>query len=71
MPVMDGYETAKYIREQMPEGIANIPILAMTAHAHLAKDKKFAEFGMDDCVLKLLYLMIYFIKLPSICKNKS
>ncbi len=52
MPIMDGYETARYIREQMPENIANIPILAMTAHAHLAKDRKFAEFGMDDCVLK-------------------
>lgn len=52
MPVMDGYETAKYIREEMPEKIANLPILAMTAHAHLARDNKFAEFGMDDCVLK-------------------
>ena len=52
MPVMDGYETAKYIRNQMPTHIANIPILAMTAHAHLARDNKFAEFGMDDCVLK-------------------
>jgi PAS domain S-box-containing protein len=52
MPVMDGYETAKYIREEMPPKIANLPILAMTAHAHLARDNKFAEFGMDDCVLK-------------------
>ena len=52
MPVMDGYETAKYIREEMPEKVANLPVLAMTAHAHLAKDNKFAEFGMDDCVLK-------------------
>ncbi|MEM1121948.1 MAG: response regulator [Bacteroidota bacterium] len=52
MPVMDGYETAKHIREKMPERIANLPILAMTAHAHLARDNKFAEFGMDDCVLK-------------------
>ncbi|MEM6317774.1 MAG: response regulator [Bacteroidota bacterium] len=52
MPVMDGYETAKYIREEMPDHIANLPILAMTAHAHLARDNKFAEFGMDDCVLK-------------------
>jgi len=39
---MDGYETAKYIREEMPEKIANLPILAMTAHAHLARDNKFA-----------------------------
>lgn len=52
MPVMDGYETAKYIREEMPDEVANLPILAMTAHAHLARDNKFEEFGMDDCVLK-------------------
>ncbi|MFT7605615.1 MAG: CheY-like chemotaxis protein [Saprospiraceae bacterium] len=29
-----------------------MPILAMTAHAHIAKDEKFKEYGMDDFVLK-------------------
>jgi len=52
MPIMDGYETTKYIRNQMPPKIANIPILAMTAHANIAKDDKFKEYGMDDYVLK-------------------
>jgi PAS domain S-box-containing protein len=52
MPVMDGYEATKYIRENMPEVTATMPILAMTAHAHISKDEKFKEYGMDDFVLK-------------------
>lgn len=52
MPVMDGYETTQYIRNEMPPEIASLPILAMTAHAHISKDEKFKELGMDDFVLK-------------------
>ncbi len=52
MPVMDGYEATKFIREQMPKAIAELPILAMTAHAYVSKDEKFREIGMDDFVLK-------------------
>lgn len=51
MPVMDGYETTAYIRQQMPDR-AHIPILAMTAFAHISKEDKFKEFGLDDFVLK-------------------
>ncbi len=70
MPVMDGYETAKYIREEMPEQIANLPILAMTAHAHLARDNKFEEFGMDDCVLKPFVPEDLFKKITFYLKRK-
>jgi len=52
MPVMDGFEATRYIRENMPPEIAKIPILAMTAHAHISKDNKYKEAGMDDFVLK-------------------
>jgi CheY-like chemotaxis protein/nitrogen-specific signal transduction histidine kinase len=52
MPIMDGYEATNHIRNNMPKHIANIPILAMTAHAHISKDNKFKEYGMDDFVLK-------------------
>ncbi len=52
MPVMDGYEATKYIREEFPPEKAQMPILAMTAHAHVAKDEKFKEYGMDNFVLK-------------------
>jgi CheY-like chemotaxis protein len=49
---MDGYEATKHIREEMPDSIATLPILAMTAHAHISKDEKFKEYGLDDYVLK-------------------
>lgn len=52
MPVMDGFETAKYIREQMTEPAASLPILAMTAHAHISEGEKYKEFGMNDYLLK-------------------
>jgi PAS domain S-box-containing protein len=52
MPVMDGYEATKVIRETFPPERANMVILAMTAHAHVAKDGKYKEYGMDDYVLK-------------------
>lgn len=52
MPIMDGYEATKYVREHFPPDRANMTILAMTAHAHVAKDEKFKEYGMDDFVLK-------------------
>ena len=51
MPVMDGYEATEYIRNNMPDR-AHIPILAMTAFAHISKEDKFKEFGLDDFVLK-------------------
>ena len=51
MPVMDGYEAVSYVRENMPEK-KDLPILAMTAHAHISKDEKFKEYGFNDFVLK-------------------
>jgi CheY-like chemotaxis protein len=68
LTLMDGYEATKYIREQFPPEKSNIPILAMTAHAHIAKDEKFKEYGMDDFVLKpfepedLFYKIAKYIK---------
>lgn len=69
MPVMDGYEATKYIREQMPEEIATLPILAMTAHAHISKDEKFKEYGMDDYVLKPFEPENLFYKIAKYIKN--
>ncbi len=63
MPVMDGYEATKYIREQMPSAKANTTIFAMTAHVHMAQDDKFKEYGMDDCVLKPFEPKILFEKI--------
>ncbi len=51
MPVMDGYEATAFIRSEMPH-LDDLPILAMTAHAHVAKDTQLRQQGFSDYVLK-------------------
>ena len=48
MPHMNGYEATAHIRHKMPPRKAEIPILAMTAHAHVAKNEKFREFLQEN-----------------------
>lgn len=71
MPVMDGYEATQYIRNHMPQEIAKMPILAMTAHAHISKDEKFRELGMDDFVLKPFEPQQLFQKIAKYTKKNS
>ena len=52
MPIMDGYEAAKHVRAHNTTAMRDVPILAMTAHAHISKDKQYLEHGMNDFVLK-------------------
>ncbi|MCB9052609.1 MAG: response regulator [Lewinellaceae bacterium] len=52
MPVRDGYSTTKYIRQQFQPPLSEVPILAMTAHAHISQDESFRKHGLDDFVLK-------------------
>jgi signal transduction histidine kinase/response regulator of citrate/malate metabolism len=66
MPVMDGYEATAFIRQEMPH-LAGLPILAMTAHAHVAKDENIRQQGFNDYVLKpfepkdLFHKIIYYL----------
>ena len=52
MPVMDGIEATAFIREKLEPEKAQVPILAMTAHAYVAEEEKYKEYKMNDCVLK-------------------
>lgn len=52
MPEMDGYDTAKYIREKMEPPIKNIPILAMTANVIKEEIQKCYDSGMDEYIAK-------------------
>lgn len=52
MPIMDGYEATKYIREM--EKFANLPIIAMTANAMQGDKEKCISVGMNDYISKPL-----------------
>jgi two-component system, sensor histidine kinase and response regulator len=51
MPVMDGYETTRKIRE-LESGGRHIPILALTAHAMKGADNECRAAGMDGYLSK-------------------
>ncbi|MCC6615159.1 MAG: response regulator [Anaerolineae bacterium] len=50
LPLMDGWTTAKKIKEN--EALANIPIIALTAHAMLGDKERALAAGCDDYVSK-------------------
>ena len=52
MPVMDGYEATKIIKNDISERVSLIPIIAMTAYASNADIKKARNVGMDDYIFK-------------------
>jgi two-component system sensor histidine kinase/response regulator len=50
MPEMDGYEATRLIRAQ--ERFADLPVIAMTAHALIEEQKKAEAVGMNDYITK-------------------
>jgi two-component system, sensor histidine kinase and response regulator len=54
MPLMDGVETTAAIRKR-EQGVAHIPIVAMTAHAMAGDRQRFLSLGMDGYVSKPIH----------------
>lgn len=52
MPGMNGYETTRHIRKNLPASKCNIPILAMTAHANTEEKEKCFNADMNDYISK-------------------
>jgi CheY-like chemotaxis protein len=56
MPVMDGYETTKIIRQKFPKPVNQIPIIALTSYLIDEEEEKYLAFGMNDSISKPLVL---------------
>lgn len=52
MPVMDGFQATRFIREQLSEPVCNIPVIAMTAHAYNTNAQRCYEAGMNEFITK-------------------
>lgn len=52
MPELDGYEATRLLRTTFPGGVANIPVIAMTANAVKGDRERCLEAGMDEYVTK-------------------
>ncbi len=60
MPVMNGIEATKQIRQQEASHGGHIPVIAMTAHALQGDRERMLASGMDDYVSKPLILDDFF-----------
>lgn len=52
MPEMDGHTACQKIRNELPEQLKNIPVIAMTAHATSQEKQKCYDAGMNDYISK-------------------
>jgi two-component system sensor histidine kinase/response regulator len=72
MPVKDGYETTRAIRQNDPKVIdPDIPIIALTAHAMKGDMDKCIEAGMNDYATKPIDSMILYKKIKRLLSNKK
>lgn len=52
MPIMDGYEATKIIKNDLTTQVAKIPIIAMTAYTSKKDINRALEVGMNDYIFK-------------------
>jgi CheY-like chemotaxis protein len=52
MPLMDGFEATRRIREKEKGGSRHVPIIALTAHAMKNEPEKCLQAGMDAFLAK-------------------
>lgn len=60
MPVMNGYEAAKAIRELEDRRLASIPMIAMTANAFEEDRKEALKSGMNGHIAKPINIDVLF-----------
>ena len=52
MPLMDGYQATRRIREHRTASIRKLPIIALTADISMAERENYRKTGIDDLLLK-------------------
>ncbi len=60
MPVMDGIEATKLLRQREANAGKHVPVIAMTAHALTGDRERMLASGMDDYVSKPLVIEDFF-----------
>ena len=70
MPVMDGHEATRRIR-QMDRKDSNVPIIAMTANAFVEDKLKAKEVGMDEHIAKPLDTKLLVKTITKLIKEKE
>ena len=68
MPIMDGYKTTSYIREELK---SIIPIIAMTAHSLVGEQQKCLEIGMDGYLPKPFKQEDLFSTIQTVMERKT
>jgi signal transduction histidine kinase/CheY-like chemotaxis protein len=75
MPELDGYETAKLIRNSNNPKIKATPIIALTAHVLEGVHEKCLRAGMNDALAKPINLQLLYTKicnlLPQKCQGQT
>ncbi len=69
MPIMDGVEAARLIREK-EAGRKHTPIIAITAHALLGDRERFLKLGMDEYIAKPIKMEELFFTLDKVLFRK-
>lgn len=68
LPVLSGWDAAKKIRSS--DEIADIPIIALTAHAMAGDREKALESGCDEYVTKPIEMDVLLEKMEFLLKNR-
>jgi PAS domain S-box-containing protein len=71
MPELDGYQTTKYIRNEMRQPKSEIPIIAITAHALSGESARCISIGMNDYISKPFDQLDLFEKILTIVQKST
>lgn len=71
MPVMNGLETTKYIREKAPLSKRNVPIIALTAHNPASFFNDYQDVGFNQLMTKPYSVTKVLSLIQEVCAQKK